>query len=507
LSEWASRFTRPISISASTLISQMAALTAREWLLIISVTVLVAVFLLFALFLLSSRRFRRRKDKEVASMVSRFVEERDKSEAILTDLDVGILAYSSDGVLINSNPAAKRMLNPEPVAEKLTDFLQAFGQDNGLQAAMLLGTAQASGKISVEDRILRARYKESRFDEGRKAGTIVVLQDITESEREEKQRKDFVANVSHELKTPLTTIKTYSESLLEWGLVEKSADAIRKDLWRIHDDSLRMERLVEDLLLLSSIDSRGIRTRMEQLDFSKLIRQSVDRLQHQAQEKQIELTCFSVARTPFVYVDRTAIERVMNNLISNAIKYTDRGGQIKVYIGYLVDDAYVKVSDSGFGIDREHISQIFNRFYRVDMTGSRMYGGTGLGLSIAKELVELHEGRITVASTLGKGTEFTVLIPIAKKVFTDTVEACRSGWPRNDVLHQSATADLQQLAVELDLARESLSEIEANNWPVLLSKVLFNNEKKMDMSVPILPELVTEVKIEDVKGDTTWPAI
>jgi hypothetical protein len=233
----------------------------------------------------------------------------------------------------------------------------------------------------------------------------------------------------------------------------------------------------------------------------------VDRLQHQAQEKQIELTCFSVARTPFVYVDRTAIERVMNNLISNAIKYTDRGGQIKVYIGYLVDDAYVKVSDSGFGIDREHISQIFNRFYRVDMTGSRMYGGTGLGLSIAKELVELHEGRITVTSTLGKGTEFTVLIPIAKKVFSDTVEACRSGWPRNDVLHQSATADLQQLAVELGLARESLSEIEAHNWPVLLSKVLFNNEKKTEKSASVLPEPVSEVKNDDTKGETTWLAI
>ena len=279
------------------------------------------------------------------------------------------------------------MLQPQPLPEKLTGFLNAYGQDNGLQAAMLLGTTNATGKLVQQDRILRVRCKESRFDEGRsRAGTIVVLQDITDSEREEKQRKDFVANVSHELKTPLTTIKTYSESLLDWGLAEKPAEAIRKDIWRIHDDSLRMERLVEDLLLLSSIDSRGIRTRMEPLDFSKLIRQSVERLQHQALEKQIVMTCYTVARTPDVYCDRTAIERVMNNLISNAIKYTERSGEVKIYIGYLVDDVYVKVSDTGFGIEREHLSQIFNRFYRVDMTGSRMYGGTGLGLSIAKEL-------------------------------------------------------------------------------------------------------------------------
>lgn len=493
-----------MAITASRLIQKLSDLTAKEWLLIVSAAVLTAVLISFGLFMLSNRRLRRRKDKEVANMVNRFVDERDKSEAILTDLDVGILAYSSDGVMINSNPAAKRMLHPKPVPEKIVDFMHAFGQDNGLQASMLLGTAQASGKFSLEDRILRARYKESRVDEGRKAGTIVVLQDITDSEREEKQRKDFVANVSHELKTPLTTIKTYSESLLEWGLAEKTPDAIRKDIWRIHDDSLRMERLVEDLLLLSSIDSRGIRTRMEQLDFSKLIRQSVERLQHQAQEKQIDLTCFTVTRPPFVYVDRVAIERVMSNLISNAIKYTDRGGEIKVYIGYLVDDAYVKVSDTGFGIDREHLSRIFNRFYRVDMTGSRMYGGTGLGLSIAKELVELHEGRITVNSTLGKGTEFTVMIPIAKKVFSDAVEACQSGWPRSDVIHQSAANDLQQLAMELGFVKEQLCEIDMDKWQILLEKAL---EHEPQMEPQSAAEQSVDQTRDESKGETAWPAI
>ncbi len=504
MNHWASRFARPIASTASTLFQHLAEMTAQEWLLLLLAAVLVAVLFSFSLFMLSNRRLRRRKDREVANMVSRFVDERDKSEAILTDLDVGILAYSSDGVLINSNPAAKRMISPQPVPEKIVDFMHAFGQDNGLQASFLLGTAQASGKFSLDDRILRARYKESRVDEGRVAGTIVVLQDITDSEREDKQRKDFVANVSHELKTPLTTIKTYSESLLEWGLAEKTPEAIRKDIWRIHDDSLRMERLVEDLLLLSSIDSRGIRIRMEQLDFSKLIRQSVDRLMHQALEKQIDMTCYTVARTPFVYVDRIAIDRVMSNLLSNAIKYTDRGGEIKVYIGYLVDDVYVKVSDTGFGIDREHLSRIFNRFYRVDMTGSRMYGGTGLGLSIAKELVELHEGRITVSSTLGKGTEFTVMIPIAKKVFTDTVEACQSGWPRSDVLHQSAVNDLQQLAIELGFIKEQICEMDTDKWQTLLDKAL-------DHEQPLEPQAATEPvvgqTIEELKGETVWPAI
>ena len=142
-------------------------------------------------------------------------------------------------------------------------------------------------------------------------GTIVVIQDITDQEREEKQRKEFVANVSHELKTPLTTIKTYSESLLEWGLAEKNDEAVRKDIWRIHDDSLRMERLVEDLLLLSSIDSRGIRIRPELMDLPQLVRQVIDRLQVQAQEKQIVLDSIVLSRIPLVLIDRSAMERVI----------------------------------------------------------------------------------------------------------------------------------------------------------------------------------------------------
>ncbi|MGI6299187.1 MAG: sensor histidine kinase [Saccharofermentanales bacterium] len=501
-----SRAERPLFLFASNPLDRLSNLAVRDWVLILAITAITAVILTFLFTYALNHRRRKRKAREVATMVNQFVAERDKSEVILADLDIGILAYGSDGTLINSNPAAKRML-PETPPDKLTGFLNAYGQDNGLQAAMLLGTANATGKLMFQDRILRVRCKESRIDEGRsRAGTIVIIQDITDSEREEKQRKDFVANVSHELKTPLTTIKTYSESLLDWGLEEKTADAVRKDVWRIHDDSLRMESLVEDLLLLSSIDSRGIRTRMEQLDFSKLIRQTVERLQHQALEKQIEMTCLTVARTPDVYCDRTAIERVMNNLISNAIKYTDRNGEVKIYIGYLVDDVYVKVSDTGFGIEREHIPQIFNRFYRVDMTGSRMYGGTGLGLSIAKELVELHEGRITVTSTLGKGSEFTMMLPIARKVFKDAGEACLSGWPRNDVLHQAAAAELQQLAVELELVKEKLSELPAEQLPDLLDKALIQATAQAEADAAA-NETDSVVNREDLKGDIPWQVI
>jgi two-component system sensor histidine kinase VicK len=425
------------------------------------------------------RKTQKNKDEEISSIIGQFIEERNKSEIILSDLDIGVLGYSSDGVLINSNPAAKKMLGPDGLPDNLLDFLDKFGTDNGIQASMLLGNDNATGNLIHNDRVLRLRLKESRFDETRKAGTIIVIQDISDQEREERQRKEFVANVSHELKTPLTTIKTYSESLLDWGLEEKSPESVRKDIWRIHDDALRMGRLVEDLLLLSSIDSRGIRIRMEQLNVVSLIRNNVERMQLQAQEKDIELSCMTVSQIPVVFVDRTAVERVITNLLSNAIKYTERSGKIKVYIGMLVDDIYVKVSDTGFGIEEDHLPHIFKRFYRVDMTGSRMYGGTGLGLSIAKELVDLHHGKIQVQSVLGKGTEFTVMLPSARKIFNDTVTELLSGHALQDILYIKAAEELTGIAMDNSMIEKSLQELDENGLSDLL-KNIYSDESELD---------------------------
>ena len=445
-------------------------------------TAILTVFMTIFLIRMANRRYRRSKDREISTVVNQFIEERSKSEAILADLDVGVIAYGSDGIKINTNPAAQKMLSPELVPENLKDFIAQYGQSNGIQAALLLGNETIGGTVVCSNRVLRIRLKESRFDEGRRAGTIVVLQDITEQEREEKQRKEFVANVSHELKTPLTTIKTYSESLLDWGLAEKNIDAIRKDVWRINDDALRMERLVEDLLLLSSIDSKGIRVRLELLDFAQLIRQAVDRMQHQAQEKSIDMACYTLSHIPLVYIDRTAMERVVTNLVSNAIKYTEKGGSVKVYISYLVDDVYVKVTDTGFGIDKDHLPRIFNRFYRVDMTGSRMFGGTGLGLSIAKELVELHDGKINVSSVLGKGTEFTVMIPIAHKVFSDILDGYLLGSPLSDALHLAAAEEMLQVARELKLTDQELEGLTREQWELLLAKILEQDHAEFPVS-------------------------
>lgn len=467
--------------------------TVTEWmqqniLILLLLTVLLTSFFCFLIIWLRNKYSHSKKETEMSAIITQFVDERNKSEIILADLDVGVLGYSSDGILINSNPAALKMLEPEKLPLELDEFISRYGLENGIQAALLLGSDNPTGKLIHHDRILRIRLKESRFDESRKAGTMIVIQDITDQEREERRRKEFVANVSHELKTPLTTIKTYSESLLDWGLAEKNADSIRKDVWRIHDDSVRMSRLVEDLLLLSSIDSRGIRTKLEQLSFADLIRQNVDRMQLQAQEKGIQLSCLTVSQVPLVYADRSALERVITNLISNAIKYTEKNGEVKVFIGMLVDDVYVKVMDTGFGIEQEHLPNIFKRFYRVDMTGSRMFGGTGLGLSIAKELVELHHGKIQVSSILGKGTEFTVMIPSARKIFSDTLESVQSGNGVQDSLYQKAAQEITAAAKEHGIIESALDELDEKQAEELLMHIFETEESEIMNSVDTADE-------------------
>lgn len=410
--------------------------------------------------------FRRRQEnnlRELSSLSDKLIKERMKSEAIFRELEIGLLAYGPDGSLHLSNEAALSLLGlAEPVAS-FDDLLTGYGEENGVKARVLLGKGEAEGLIYRGKRVLRMSVRVSRSEDKRRIANIVILQDITEQELQEKQRKEFVANVSHELKTPLTTIATYSESLLDWGLMEKQKEGVRKDVHRIHDDAIRMQNLVTDLLLLSSIDSQKMHNRMELMNLEQCVRQTVERVQIHAQEKEIELDCISLAIGAPIFADRQSIERIVSNLLSNAIKYTEHNGTVKVYIGKVNDLAYIKVTDSGQGIEEQYLSRIFNRFYRVDGTGSRLYGGTGLGLAIVKELVDLHHGQIDVQSTLGQGSSFTVIIPFANKTFSELLIDVKSGTLHDDVLSRAAAGEIlvQAQAEGINASRlEDLSDAE-----------------------------------------------
>ena len=221
-------------------------------------------------------------------------------------------------------------------------------------------------------------------------------------------RKEFVADVSHELKTPITSIMGYADTLLEG---EYDKDTQNRFLNVIAEEARRMAKLVTDLLTLSRFDNNQILQEKVKFDLGELVKQCQEKVQIEIDKKGHKVECFVTADVPRVYADREGIERVVLNILTNSIKYTPDGGNIKIYVGFVYNDAYIKVIDNGLGIPEDDLSRIFERFYRVDKARTRQMGGTGLGLSIAKEILDKNDGSIDIKSEKGKGTEVVIRIP------------------------------------------------------------------------------------------------
>lgn len=237
-------------------------------------------------------------------------------------------------------------------------------------------------------------------------GIVVVFHDITELKKLEQIRKDFVANVSHELKTPITSIRGFAETLLDGALNDKKA--LEQFLKIILDESERLQSIISELLELSKIEQHGYKLKLEMVDVTDVISGIINILRARAEEKSIELIVNNDGRPYFIEGEGVKIKQIFINLISNAISYTPKNGRVEV--GFKENEEFVIVSvcDNGIGIDAKELPRIFERFYRVDKARSRDSGGTGLGLSIVKHFVEVHHGDITVESEQGKGTTFTI---------------------------------------------------------------------------------------------------
>lgn len=237
-------------------------------------------------------------------------------------------------------------------------------------------------------------------------GILLVFHDITEMKKLEQMRKDFVANVSHELKTPITSIKGFSETLLDGAMNDK--DTLEAFLKIILTESERLQNLVHDLLELSKIEQHGNILSFQNCNMVSLIEDILPILEKRAEEKRIELVFEKSDEAACVEGDEYRLKQVFVNLITNAINYTPDGGKVTVSYADEADSVSVSVKDTGIGIDKKELPRIFERFYRVDKARNRSSGGTGLGLAIVKHIVEAHHGEISVESELGKGTIFTV---------------------------------------------------------------------------------------------------
>ncbi len=346
-------------------------------------------------------------------------EEKEKLASILSNMNDGVIATDDVGRVIVINQRAKKMLQVEERNVLGKDITEVLGMAKEAIEPYVHGeesTAIIVPQIGdMEDELtLQATFTRiQRRDKGL-TGTIVVLQDVTEREKLERSRREFVANVSHELRTPLTTIKSYLEALDDGALDDPQL--AQRFIGVARNETERMIRLVTDLLHLSRFDSNQAVMSKEPIDIVDMLEEVADRFSFQLRQRAIEASIRVEKGIGQVMLDRDQIDQVLDNLVSNAIKYTPAGGFIDIG-ARKIDDQWVEISvqDNGIGIPKKDLGRIFDRFYRVDKARSRSMGGTGLGLSIAREIVKAHGGTIALESEAGQGTRVSFTLPIQAK--------------------------------------------------------------------------------------------
>ncbi len=352
---------------------------------------------------------------EMASKINTGLEdiraEKNKVEAILKNMADAVLAYDNAGNLIHINPAGEKLLG-EHRGKSFDELFDILGANISLSRILYIDSNENIERdIEYKEKNLKAFFAPFNTERSFTAGVVVVFQDITRRQMLDNARREFVANVSHELRTPLTTIKTYAETISDMG--EGTLDDSTLHFVNvIENEADRMTRLVKDLLTLSQLDSSKVIERRKKFDLSQLVSYVVEKLSISAKNSGHRIKLDVNMSSPVCFGEPDAIEQVITNIISNAIKYTPAGGKIDITCYGDFSKAYISVRDNGIGIPESDLARIFERFYRVDKARSRQSGGTGLGLAIAREIILRHNGTIEIESPNQKGTIVKITLPL-----------------------------------------------------------------------------------------------
>lgn len=348
--------------------------------------------------------------------------ERRKLSSVLSFMTDGVIATDRRGRVILLNEPAEKMLqvvNEEVMLTPVIELLQlhddyTFQELLDEQDSVILDYSTID-----EPYILRANFSTIQKETGVVNGLITVLHDITEQEKIEMERREFVANVSHELRTPLTTMRSYLEALADGAWQDE--EIAPRFLGVTQTETERMIRLVNDLLKLSRMDSKDYTLTKTWVDFVQFFNKIIDRFEL-TKQPTIDFTRNLPKGPLYVEVDEDKLTQVIDNIISNALKYSPDGGNVTFYVEELDDSLIVTITDEGVGIPKSNLNKIFDRFYRVDKARTRKLGGTGLGLAIAKEMIEAHGGDIWVKSEEGKGTKISFSLPYKRLKEDDCYE-------------------------------------------------------------------------------------
>lgn len=336
--------------------------------------------------------------------INEVFKEKNKMETIIEYMNDGLVAIALTGEIIHINTKAKILLK----IDEQSDIYEFINQRLNIKEILASKSYVGIENIQIGESILKVDYLPFEDDQKNNIGLVFVIRDITEREKLDRMRKEFVANVSHELKTPLTSIKSYSETLID---DDYDQEISKKFLKVINSEADRMTRLVRDLLQLSNFDASFANVRIENNDWLVLIENILLKLKPSYEVKNHQVIFNNQLENTIGQFDYDRMEQVIINILSNAIKYTSPGGTIHVLLNEDSEFFIIEIDDNGIGIPSEELSHIFDRFYRVNKARSRKLGGTGLGLSIAKEIIELHEGRIIIDSIYNKGTKAIIKVP------------------------------------------------------------------------------------------------
>jgi two-component system phosphate regulon sensor histidine kinase PhoR len=350
----------------------------------------------------------------LAETIRLLSDERNREATILGSMIEGVAVISARERVLYSNRAFSQILGLEGQMVEDRPLIEVV-RHSGLLAVIKVAL-QAQKRESSEIVVGTVRPRSfavtaTPVRAGEASGAVLVLHEITELRRLERVRQDFVANVSHEFRTPLTAIQGFAETLLS-GALEDPANR-RRFVEIIRDHATRLARLTEDLLELSRIEAGELKLEFQPVSVQQLVESCVETAGLKARAKEQGLRWMLPNGLPQVMGDANRLQEVLQNLLDNAVQYTPSGGRIEVVARPADGQVVLTVSDTGIGIPQTEQSRIFERFYRVDAARSREAGGTGLGLSIARHIVEAHGGRIWVESTVGEGSRFHFSIPAA----------------------------------------------------------------------------------------------
>lgn len=352
--------------------------------------------------------------EELQRQGSQLQENRDRLATVLGGMIEGVIAIDSQQRIQFANQAAHELLEFESnrvIGKRLWEAVRNSRFESVVNE-VLSGRDRLRKEMELPRSNSIVNLIATRLPGDPSPGAVIVLHDITEIRRLENIRREFVANVSHELKTPLAAIQGSAETLLDGAMEDPEYG--RKFLQRILEHSERLHSLIMDMLRLARIESESSAFQFTQVDLSHIIEESINAHQEMADHKNIQLTVKASSLAPVVMGDAEGLRTILDNLVVNGIKYTPEGG--KVQVSWHIDRkmVQVEVKDTGIGISHEHQQRIFERFYRVDAARSRELGGTGLGLSIVKHLAQMFDGSVSVESKPFEGSRFIVRLPQAE---------------------------------------------------------------------------------------------